>query len=84
MTFIKLKQSDWQRSLKEFQQRSYWVWLGKSQRDVISVKNMMQAKTYYKISKKTSLVKVSKVTAAFDINQYVIAGSIGNYNHQGE
>lgn len=84
MTFIKLKRSDWHHSLKEFQQRSYWVWLGKSQRDVISVENMMQAKTYCKINKKTSLGKVNKVTAAFDINQYVIAGSIGKYNNQGE
>ena len=84
MTFIKQKHSDCQHSLKEFQLRNNWTWVEKLQREVISLKNMMQAKTYYKINENASLVKVSKITAALDMNQYVIASSVGKYNHQGE
>ena len=84
MTFIKLKRSDWQHSLKEFQLRSNWAWPEKSPREVIFLKKKMQAKTYYKINENASLFKVSKITAALDMNQYVIASSVGKYNHQGE
>ena len=84
MTFIKLKRSDWRHSLKEFQLRSNWAWVETSLREVDSLKKMMQAKTYYKINENASLVKVSKITAALDMNQYVIASSVGKYNYQGE
>ena len=68
----------------ECQQRINWVWLGKSQREVISFKKIIQAKTYYKSNKNTTLAKVSKITVVLDPNQYLIAGSAGKYNYQGE
>ncbi|KZR72757.1 hypothetical protein PMIT1318_00719 [Prochlorococcus marinus str. MIT 1318] len=68
----------------ECQLRSNCVWPEKSLREVIFLKKMMQAKTYYKINENASLVKVSKITAALDMNQYVIASSIGKYNLQRE
>ena len=84
MPFIKLHRSDWQLSFMECQLRSNCAWLEKSLREVIFLKKMMQAKTYYKINENASLVKVSKITAAVDMNQYVIASSVGKYNYQGE
>ncbi|KZR65749.1 hypothetical protein [Prochlorococcus sp. MIT 1303] len=84
MPFIKLNRSDWHHSLAEFQQRSNWVWLAKSLREVICFEKIMRAKTYSKINKNSTLIKVSKITAALDMNQYVIAGSVGQYNYQEE
>ena len=84
MPLIKIVRCNWQQSLKEFQLRSNWAWVEKSLRKIISLKKMMQAKTYYKINENASLVKVSKITAALDMNQYVIAGSVGQYNYQEE
>ena len=84
MPFIKLNRSDWHHSLAEFQQRSNWVWLAKSLREVISFKKIIQAKTYSKNNKNSTLIKVSKITAALDMNQYVIASSVRKYNYQGE
>ena len=84
MPFIKLNRSDWHHSCMECQLRSNCVWPEKSLREVIFLKKMMQAKTYYKINENASLVKVSKITAALDMNQYLIASSIGKYNLQRE
>ncbi len=84
IAFIKLKRSNWQHSLKEFELRSNCAWLEKSLRGVIFLEKMMQAKTYYKINENSSLAKVSKITAALDMNQYVIDSSIGKYNLQRE
>ena len=84
MTFIKIVRSNWHHSFMECQQRSNWAWPEKSPREVIFLKKLMQAKTYYRINENASLVKVSKITAALDMNQYVIASSVGKYNYQGE
>ena len=83
MPLIKIVRCNWQQSLKEFQLRSNWAWVEKSQREVIFLKKMMQAKTYYKSNKNGSLVKVSKITVDLDMKQYVIASSVGKYNYQG-
>ena len=80
MPLIKIVRCNWQQSLKEFQLRSNWAWVEKSLRKIISLKKMMQEKTYYKLNENASLVKVSKITAALDMNQYVIASNIGKYN----
>ena len=84
MPLIKIVRSNWHHSFMECQQRINWVWLGKSQREVISFKKIIQAKTYCKSNKNTCLAKVSKITAVLDPNQHLIAGSIGKYNYQGE
>ena len=84
MPLIKIVRSNWHHSFMECQQRSNCAWLEKSQREAISFKKIIQAKTYCKSNKNTCLAKVSKITAALDMNQYVIASSVGKYNHQGE